>query len=480
MITMYRPLAVVALLVALFHSNVAQQVQMPEAGALHLPDGDLSSQVLALQRNVSELWTYIYQLRSAVSQHLNHLRQHQVELEDMVHTMSHYHDGHGDGTSAAHTDSHHHSSEQHSHSNEQHSHGDDHHSHGDDHHSHGDDHHSHSDEHSHGSDGHSHSSHDHYHDSHSHSHSHDSHGSHSSHEEGDHHHHDHKDSHEKEDDLQQSQQGADLQQIPQGAGPVAEPVVVARSHVTPGSSTFKPLPLMNNYHHHHHHHHDNEPRRNRSRVVVMPKYSEYDLYEFAVCNVQPNRAIPVEQQQEITGQVTLWQKKMGGSLNLHVRLQGFDMGDHHGHHQQAVQQEDDNQTPAPAVHKHGFHVHASGDLSNGCQSTGSHYNPKNANHGGPNALVRHVGDLGNIECDDHGVANIVFSDDVASLKGPYSIVGKAIVIHALPDDLGLGGNEESLKTGNAGTRLACCVIEKVDKLPIRSYKAIKTAKQYQN
>ncbi|GBO28268.1 hypothetical protein AVEN_24545-1 [Araneus ventricosus] len=224
---------------------------------------------------------------------------------------------HGEGASAAHTDDHHHSDDQHSHGDDHHSHGDDQHPHSGEHHSHGDEHH-HSGEHSHGGDDHSHDSHDHYHDSHSHSHSHDGHGSHSSHEEDGHHHHDHKDSHEKEDDLQQSQQGADLQQVPQGAGPVAEPVIVPsvarshNSHVTSGSSSFKPLPLMNNYHHHHHHHHDNEPRRNRSRVVVMPKYSEYDLYEFAICNVQPNRAIPVEQQQEITGQVTLWQRQREG------------------------------------------------------------------------------------------------------------------------------------------------------------------------
>ncbi|KAG8190852.1 hypothetical protein JTE90_028347 [Oedothorax gibbosus] len=107
---------------------------------------------------------------------------------------------------------------------------------------------------------------------------------------------------------------------------------------------------------------------------------------------------------------------------------------------------------------HGFHVHQYGDLSNGCTSAGGHYNPFGKQHGAPMDENRHVGDLGNIEALSDGVARIDIVDPQLRLCGPLSIMGRAIVVHALQDDLGRGGNEESKKTGNAGARVGCCVI----------------------
>ena len=39
-----------------------------------------------------------------------------------------------------------------------------------------------------------------------------------------------------------------------------------------------------------------------------------------------------------------------------------------------------------------------------------------------------------------------------------SILDRAIVVHAGEDDLGLGGDDGSLATGNAGSRVACGLV----------------------
>uniref|UniRef100_G9M4K7 Superoxide dismutase [Cu-Zn] n=1 Tax=Equisetum arvense TaxID=3258 RepID=G9M4K7_EQUAR len=107
---------------------------------------------------------------------------------------------------------------------------------------------------------------------------------------------------------------------------------------------------------------------------------------------------------------------------------------------------------------HGFHVHALGDTTNGCMSTGAHYNPANKVHGAPEDEDRHAGDLGNVTVGDDGKAQLSITDCQIPLDGPNSIIGRAVVVHADPDDLGKGGHELSKTTGNAGGRLACGVI----------------------
>ncbi|XP_059626924.1 superoxide dismutase [Cu-Zn], chloroplastic [Cornus florida] len=111
-------------------------------------------------------------------------------------------------------------------------------------------------------------------------------------------------------------------------------------------------------------------------------------------------------------------------------------------------------TPGP----HGFHLHEFGDTTNGCISTGPHFNPNGLTHGAPEDEIRHAGDLGNIVANADGVAEATIVDKQIPLSGPNSVVGRAFVVHELVDDLGKGGHELSLSTGNAGGRLACGVV----------------------
>uniref|UniRef100_A0A4Y1PA75 Superoxide dismutase [Cu-Zn] n=1 Tax=Closterium ehrenbergii TaxID=102165 RepID=A0A4Y1PA75_CLOEH len=127
-------------------------------------------------------------------------------------------------------------------------------------------------------------------------------------------------------------------------------------------------------------------------------------------------------------------------------------------------QEDDGPTTVSlrisglAPGKHGFHLHQFGDTTNGCMSTGPHFNPKGLTHGAPGDEIRHAGDLGNVVAGDDGVAEATIVDSQIPLSGPNSVVGRAFVIHELEDDLGKGGHELSSTTGNAGGRLACGVV----------------------
>ena len=105
---------------------------------------------------------------------------------------------------------------------------------------------------------------------------------------------------------------------------------------------------------------------------------------------------------------------------------------------------------------HGFHVHEKGDCraADG-SSAGGHFNPTGAAHGGPGSPARHAGDLGNLTADANGIA--VYKVEVTGISletGSDSIIGRAVIVHAEPDDL------HSQPAGNAGARIACGLISK--------------------
>lgn len=105
-----------------------------------------------------------------------------------------------------------------------------------------------------------------------------------------------------------------------------------------------------------------------------------------------------------------------------------------------------------------IHIHEYGDIRDGCESLGSHYNPDNCNHGSylyPQQK-RHVGDLiNNISTDKFGDFIYFYEDDLISLE---KIIGRSIVVHENPDDLGRGNNLDSKLNGNSGKRFMCGII----------------------
>lgn len=101
---------------------------------------------------------------------------------------------------------------------------------------------------------------------------------------------------------------------------------------------------------------------------------------------------------------------------------------------------------------HGFHIHEKGDCSapDG-MSAGGHFAPERKPHGLPPDEYRHAGDMGNLIADEEGRVSITEVFNNFSLEGDESVVGRAVIVHADPDQ----GVQPS---GAAGPRIACGVI----------------------
>ena len=107
--------------------------------------------------------------------------------------------------------------------------------------------------------------------------------------------------------------------------------------------------------------------------------------------------------------------------------------------------------------EHGFHIHEVGQCSlPDFKSAGEHFNPTKDPHGGPQSTARHLGDIPNAKADQNGRATIDISVKGITLEdkdgAPNQILGKALVVHALPDDY------KTQPSGGSGDRIACGVI----------------------
>ena len=113
-----------------------------------------------------------------------------------------------------------------------------------------------------------------------------------------------------------------------------------------------------------------------------------------------------------------------------------------------------NVTGAPPG-MHGLHIHETGDCSApDAMSAGGHWNPTMHMHAAPGASA-HLGDLGNITVADNGTGTLTQMNpswEIGS-TGAMNLVGKAVILHAMPDDL------TTQPTGNAGGRIGCGVIK---------------------
>ncbi len=96
---------------------------------------------------------------------------------------------------------------------------------------------------------------------------------------------------------------------------------------------------------------------------------------------------------------------------------------------------------------HDFRVHEVGACEPDFKAAGGHFKPE--------GTERHAGDFGNIEIIEGNGRLEIRSELVTVTPGETSVVGRAVILHAGADN-GVGQ-----PTGDAGSRLACGLIELV-------------------
>ncbi|WP_127145464.1 superoxide dismutase family protein [Pelagibacterium montanilacus] len=110
----------------------------------------------------------------------------------------------------------------------------------------------------------------------------------------------------------------------------------------------------------------------------------------------------------------------------------------------------------PAASWAAFHIHEHGecDPEEEHETAGGHFGPGDSAHGFFGTQGPHAGDMPNQYVSEQGTLRAqVFNTFVSLDRDPNAIRGRALMIHADPDDY------TSQPSGAAGRRLACAVIQ---------------------
>jgi len=156
------------------------------------------------------------------------------------------------------------------------------------------------------------------------------------------------------------------------------------------------------------------------------------IFAMSSCKKDPKATVTIQAKNNsgITGTVTFTDKD--GEIEMVANIEGATEGDH------------------------AIHIHETGDCSaDDGTSAGGHWNPTNVDHGTWGTEPFHIGDIGNIGVGSDGKGSISRTTDLWCLGCSdtiKNIIGKAIIIHAGPDDF------SSQPSGAAGPRIGCGVI----------------------
>jgi Cu-Zn family superoxide dismutase len=108
---------------------------------------------------------------------------------------------------------------------------------------------------------------------------------------------------------------------------------------------------------------------------------------------------------------------------------------------------------------HGFHIHTTGRCDAPDFTTaGGHFNPDGTDHGA------HAGDLPSLLVMEDGTAKLATATDRFSIDDLRDADGSAVMVHSGPDNFANipsrygTPDQETLATGDAGSRIACGVV----------------------